>query len=92
MPLPADPTICDFDGDAFFVCGDPETSFANVDCADQHDFRFPGATELCNGMDDDCDGLIDIGVDDQCDGVDDDCDGTPDDDYVVNTKELGNGT
>jgi hypothetical protein len=59
-----DPTFCDVDGDETFVCGDPllrGAEFTNVDCADQLDFVNPFARELCNGIDDDCDGEIDNG-------------------------------
>lgn len=31
----------------------------NSDCRDTNDLVFPGATESCNGIDDDCDGLTD---------------------------------
>jgi putative metal-binding protein len=46
----------DFDGDGYTLCGS-ETSPA--DCNDQLPFVHPGAAELCNGMDDTCDGAID---------------------------------
>ena len=35
---------------------------ANVDCADDDPARRPFATEVCNGVDDNCDGVIDEGV------------------------------
>jgi hypothetical protein len=43
----------DTDGD-----GTPDAG----DCAPLDPNRHPGATEVCNGLDDDCDGLIDEGV------------------------------
>ncbi|MBI4160962.1 MAG: putative metal-binding motif-containing protein, partial [Acidobacteria bacterium] len=44
----------DDDGDGFF---------ANVDCDDTNPAVFPGATEACNGTDDNCDTLTDEGFD-----------------------------
>jgi hypothetical protein len=45
--------------------GDPPDQLALVggDCDDYNDALHPGATELCNGKDDDCDGQIDQGLD-----------------------------
>ena len=57
----------DNDGDGFgnpFIptnsCSQPSGFVANdQDCDDSFSSIFPGAPELCNGVDDDCDGLID---------------------------------
>ncbi|MBU1218709.1 CotH kinase family protein [Myxococcota bacterium] len=46
-----DPSNTDEDGDGVFGCG--------IDCNDNDDTIYPGAEELCNGRDDNCDGLID---------------------------------
>lgn len=45
----------DADGDGFTV--------AQGDCNDTNPAIHPGATELCNGSDDDCDGTVDEGFD-----------------------------
>ena len=57
----------DLDGDGFTV--------GEGDCDDGDANRFPGNTEVCDGVDNDCDGSIDNGVVDaggQCDGADSD--------------------
>ncbi len=53
-------------GDAFdlgvYNCIQPSgASDNNGDCVDGNRFIFPGATEICNSLDDDCDGQIDEG-------------------------------
>jgi hypothetical protein len=60
----------DFDGDTY---GDPSMSTESasqppgyvaisLDCDDQNPAVNPGATEVCNGADDDCDGQVDEGA------------------------------
>lgn len=44
-----------------------------IDCDDTNDQIYPGATEVCNGLDDNCDGQTDEG--DVCSTVDNDGDG-----------------
>lgn len=34
------------------------------DCADSNPLRYPGAVEVCNGLDDDCDGVVDDDAED----------------------------
>ncbi len=46
------------------------------------------STELCNGVDDDCDQTVDEGYADtpeKCDTIDNDCDGAIDEDFLVGT-------
>jgi hypothetical protein len=69
----------DLDADGF---GDPAASVQacsapagfvanNIDCDDGNASRHPGAAEVCNGIDDDCDGAVEDGVDADHDGVND---------------------
>lgn len=55
----------DADGDGFFAPGDPselvgrtvgDLADLSLDCDDDNDDSFPGAAELCDGQDNDCDG------------------------------------
>ena len=52
----------DKDGDGYTYCGKvDQTTFAlkDVDCNDNDPKIYPGATEICNGKDDNCDGIVD---------------------------------
>jgi len=71
------PTCSDLDGDGYTNCAG--------DCNDNDVFIGPGTSEVCNGVDDNCDGNIDEGVDVDMDGYSgcggDDCN---DDDSNIN--------
>ncbi len=62
--------FADADGDGFgdaaagrWACeGEPGVSADNTDCDDGDAAVFPGAGEVCNAVDDDCDGTVDEGV------------------------------
>lgn len=54
--LPVGDPSTDADADGFPLCPAPGSE---PDCNDQRAFIHPGALELCNGFDDDCDSAID---------------------------------
>ena len=61
--------VTDADGDGFAAC---------VDCNDSRADIYPDATEICDGLDQDCDGQVDEGyADSDRDGVGDACDNCP---------------
>ena len=67
----------DGDGHPAACAGLPPSA---TDCDDSNDAVFPGAPELCNGVDDDCDGRVATGEDEDDDGhaaVDAACEGGP---------------
>ena len=78
-----DPTAAEYypdeDGDGFgdashdglVTCEDPGEGwvFDNSDCDDDNDEVHPDATEVCNGIDDDCDDNVDEGPTEFCDDV-----------------------
>jgi len=75
-------TDADFDGygvtsSAFSTCIDPGFGYSTEggDCNDGNDAIYPGATEVCNGFDDDCDGSSDEGLPTETFYVDSDTDG-----------------
>jgi hypothetical protein len=91
----------DADGDGFGVPGGAVTDCAQPagtaptadDCDDAAASVFPGADEICDALDDDCDGVVD---DDPIDLVtwydDDDGDGYPDEATEATGCEPPNGT
>ncbi len=72
----ADPNDYNCDGSVAFEDGDGDRSAACEDCDDDDPDVFPGAVELCNDTDDDCDGTVDQDATDATSWFqDDDADG-----------------
>jgi len=70
-----DPDCCtDADGDGYNTEGG---ACGPVDCNDANVNIHPGAPEICNGVDDDCDSLVDEGFDADADGIADCFDNCP---------------
>jgi len=59
--------ICcyDNDGDGYDTCGSPSRQ---MDCDDLAEYIYPGAPETCDNHDNNCDGVIDEGCNDDGDG------------------------
>lgn len=91
----SDPNDYNCDGSVGFVDADQDGFAACEECNDQSDEVFPGAPELCNGEDDDCNGVADAAggeVDDDSDGSlsCDDCD-DDDENNFPNNPEVCDG-
>ncbi len=95
---PTDTWYADADHDGY---GDPDTMLADCDpgagwvadasdCDDRDGLVFPGAEERCNGLDDDCDGDLDEGLEETW-YADEDGDGYGDPDASTEHCDPGSG-
>lgn len=75
----------DADGTNVIIDSDGDGYEQYEDCNDQDRTVHPGAPELCNGIDDDCDDEVDEGLDFETWYLDADADGFGDDDTSVET-------
>ena len=76
----------DADNDGFYAQNAPVGTTPGTDCDDSVYTTHPGAVELCNNLDDDCDGDIDEGINDMDnDGIQDTCDDDRDGDGKLNS-------
>jgi len=85
--------FADSDGDGAPDCGDPDDDNDGVadglDCAPTDATIFPGAVELCDGVDSDCDGgLTDGDLDTDGDGLPDCIDVDDDGDAVLDAQDC----
>ena len=75
------------------ACSQPTGYTANSDdCDDLESLSFPGAPELCDGKDNDCDGIVDNGCNSDVDGdgyISEDCGGNDCDDTLANSNPDG---
>lgn len=88
----------DRDGDGDFACD--WRMIEDCDCDDSNPAIRPGQNEICNDLDDDCDGQADEGVNcaprcapvaEMCNRRDDDCDGVADNGFGTGGCFVGTG-
>ncbi len=67
---PAAGVCTDMDGDGYGDPASPLCTYPELDCDDYNPSVHPGASEVCDGLDNDCDGVIDEGANALCDDGD----------------------
>ena len=88
----AAPVCIDNDNDGYGSPGDAScTNGAETDCNNANSSIYPGATELCNGVNDDCDGSTDedFNVGQTCNGDSNSCEDYNTGNYVCTQDEQG---
>lgn len=92
------PACYDIDGDGYgTVMYSTECTHTEYDCNDDDDNTYPGALEICDGNDNDCDGIEDsiageCVAQEICNGIDDDGDILIDEDFDLQTDQSNCGT
>lgn len=79
IPSPVGPFGGPFADPRYAVDADDDGSSALIDCDDTDPAFFAEATDVCDGLDNDCDLTVDEGVPEICNHADEDCDGIADD-------------
>ncbi len=96
----------DVDGDGYgnlstgtYICVDSDTSASGVtnnqDCNDKNAAIRPGVAEICDGVDNNCNGQVDegfSGISESCNNIDDDCDGLIDEGLTQSCGNCGTKT
>jgi hypothetical protein len=79
----------DTDGDGYGTPANPACAFPEEDCDNGNRDIYPGAPEICNGIDDDCEPATADGADEPWLGAD--CDGPDSDDCLEGTYSCQGG-
>ena len=72
----------------FFDDNDQDGYLSIDDCDDNNANVHPGAAEICDGLDNDCDGIVDGESDVDQDGIADNCDPDDDNDGIADNADL----